>query len=476
MNHGFAMRILTVLSACLLAGVGTSPAASAASIATGDSRNVSQPSVPATCASVVSTLSTPSGRTFAASQESTPPDTGRIQSALNQCAGSGKAVELKASGTSTAFLSGPLTVGSGETLLVDTGVTLFAALNAARYQVSGKSTCGTVASSGGGCVPFLSVTGANSAVMGTRSGSGSQGRIDGRGDLKLFGGSETWWQLANDARNGGTQNNPRLLVASGDNFVLYDIDLLNSANFHVVFQNATGFTAWGVRIKTPANARNTDGIDPAGATDVTITNSYIQDGDDGIAIKGGGAASKNITISGNHFYGTHGISIGSETNSGVTNVLVRDNTVQGSDSSGITSSSDNGLRIKSDASRGGKVSQIAYLNTCLTGVKTLLDFDPNYTSATGTKIPFFTDVVVDGAKAVNSPSGAKSVLDGYDSAHSLGLTLENVSFDATSTTAKFAAIGRFNSNITASGTGVTVSSVSGSGNVPSCGFPSYPAL
>src|SRR5947208_14915285 len=102
MNHGVAMRILIVLGACLLAGMRISPVASAASVATGDSRNVSQPTVPTTCASVVSTLSTPSGRTFAAGQENTPPDTGRIQSALNQCAGSGKAVELKAGGTNTA--------------------------------------------------------------------------------------------------------------------------------------------------------------------------------------------------------------------------------------------------------------------------------------------------------------------------------------------------------------------------------------
>src|SRR5205823_3569053 len=113
----------------------------------------------------------------------------------------------------------------------------------------------------------------------------------------------------------------------------------------------------GVRIKTPANARNTDGIDPSGATNVTVVNSYIQAGDDGIAIKAGSAgASSNITILNNHFYGTHGISIGSETNAGVTNVLVQNNTLAGSDTAGNVSGSNNGLRIKSDSSRGGHVS------------------------------------------------------------------------------------------------------------------------
>ncbi|QUQ65465.1 glycoside hydrolase family 28 protein [Kutzneria sp. CA-103260] len=475
------MRILTFVGAGALAGllIFSMSAAVPAAVptATGDSRTVREPTVPTACATIGSTLSSPGNRMFANSQESDPPDTARIQAALTKCAGTGKAVELEAGGSATAFLSGPLTVGAGETLLVDAGVTLFAALNPARYQVSGKPTCGTVASSGGGCVPFLTVSGANAAVMGMRSGSGSQGRIDGRGDLKLYGGSETWWQLATDAKNnGGTQNNPRLLVASGNNFVLYDVDLLNSPNFHVVFQNAVGFTAWGVRIKTPANARNTDGIDPAGATDVTITHSYIQDGDDGIAIKAGGNASRNITISDNHFYGTHGISIGSETNSGVTNVLVQGNTVQGTDSAGVTSSSDNGLRIKSDASRGGKVSRVTYTDTCLSGVQYLLDFDTNYSSSSGSQIPYFTDIVVNGAKAVSSAPGARSVLDGHDSSHPLGLTLENISLDTTKTTAQYANIGVYKANITASGTGVTVSGVSGSGSVPSCAFPTYPGL
>jgi polygalacturonase len=471
------MRILACLGACVLAGLLTFPLPGAVSAATGDNRAVSQPSIPATCATVVSTLSSPVSRLFANSQEGAPPDTTRIQTALARCAGTGKTVELKASGSNMAFLSGPLTVGSGETLLVDTGVTLFAAVNAARYQVAGEPTCGTVAASGGGCVPFLTVSGANAAVMGTQSGSGSQGKIDGRGDLKLYGGTETWWQLATDARNnGGIQNNPWLLGASGNNFVLYDIDLLNSPIFHVVLQNASGFTVWGVRIKTPASARNTDGIDPVGATNVTITHSYIQAGDDGIAVKAGSWASKNITISDNHFYGTHGISIGSETNAGVSNVLVRDNTIQGSDSAGIVSSSDNGLRIKSDSSRGGKVSQVTYTGTCMSGVAYPLVFDPHYSSSTGSLIPYFTDILVNGAKAISSASGAQPVLNGYSSSYPLGLTLENISFDATRTMAQYANIGVYNSNITASGTGVTVGGVSGGGSVPNCGFPSYPGL
>ena len=261
-----------------------------------------------------------------------------------------------------------------------------------------------------------------------------------------------------------------------DNFTLYDINLVDSANFHVSYQNGNGFTAWGVRIKTPANARNTDGIDPAGATNVTINDSYIQDGDDGIAIKGA-SASSNITVENSHFYGTHGMSIGSETNAGVTNVLFVNNTVSGSDSSGITSSSNNGIRIKSDASRGGKVSRIGYVNNCLTGVRNLMVFDTHYSSSTGSLIPDFTGIVVDGLKSVNSVSGATSVLGGYSSSYPLGLTLEYVNLDATSNSAQYATVSSYGTNLGISGTGVSVTALgSATGSVPSCAFPSFPTL
>ncbi len=467
---------LAVMVAATVGAVVFANPAPAATLATGDSRHVTQPTVPATCRSLTSTLATPGGRTFTGTQETTPPDTSRIQSALNSCAGSGKAVVLSASGSDNAFLSGPLTVERGETLLVSPGTTLFASANASQYQISGKPTCGTVQSGSGGCSPFISVTGAGSGIMGTTGGSGPQGRIDGRGDVKLAGGGESWYQLAQDAKNsGGSQNNPTLIVASAGTFTLYDVDLLNSPFFHVVFRDADGFTAWGVKIFTPDTAKNTDGIDPSAATDVTITNSYLQDGDDCVAIKGGNGASKNITVSNVHCYGTHGLSIGSETNAGVSNVLMRDNTLQGTDSSGTKSSSDNGIRIKSDPSRGGLVTQVTYEDTCLTGVEDLLDFNPFYSTTSGSRIPTFTDIVVNGAKAVGSTSG-ESVLDGFDSSHLLGLTLENVSFDATKTSAQDANIGLSNTDLAPSGTGVTVSSVPGGGSVPGCVFPSFPSL
>src|SRR5262249_9652032 len=153
-------------------------------------------------------------------------------------------------------------------------------------------------------------------------------------------------------------NVPRIIVADrADNFTLYRITLKNSPNFHAIVSRTNGFTAWGVKIDSPKTARNTDGIDPSSSTNVSILYSFIRAGDDNVAIKAGsfGPAS-HITIAHNHFYNGHGMSIGSETNGNVDHVEIRDLTIEGAD---------NGIRIKSNSTRGGFVRNITYQDVCI---------------------------------------------------------------------------------------------------------------
>jgi polygalacturonase len=477
-----ALALITSVAAAaappVLASQTASPAGATAgpALATGAAA-VSQPSIPATCGTLDAQLET-SNELFSSSDESSPPDTTRIQDALNSCSGKGEAVVLAPSGSDNAFLSGPLSLPASVTLVVDDGATLYASRNPANYQVSGQAACGTTASTGNGCKPFINVTGSDAGIMGTQGSNGSQGEIDGRGDQDILGTSTTWWALSSQAQtDDDQQNNPRLIESDGfNNLTVYDIDLVNSPLFHIYFQSGSGLVVWGVRIKTPATARNTDGVDPDSSTNVTVNDSYIQDGDDGIAIKTNASAASDITISSSHFYGTHGISIGSETQFGVSNVLIENDTIQGTDSSGNESTSNNGIRIKTDSSDGGKVSDVTYDGICETGVQDLIDFNPFYATGNGSTTPDFTGIVVDGLKTVDSASGAESVLEGFSSSDPLGLTLENVDLDKTATSAENANIGEFDTNITPSGTDVTVTSISGSGSVPTCTFPSYPGL
>ncbi len=391
------MRSLLLLAAALL------PASAQ------DTRTVTEPVIPPSCAALDAQL-TSHGATLPDADERRL-DTVRIQQAIDACA-AGKAVELKAAAGHNAFLSGPLELRRGVTLLVDAGAILLASRNPRDYDIQ-PGVCGTVTERGRGCKPLIhgdNVAGAG--VMG-------DGTIDGRGGAKLLGQNVTWWDLAEQARKGGNQNCPRILVLSHcDNFTLYRITLRNSPNFHVSYSGGNGFTVWGVKVWSPGKgARNTDGIDPGTSTNVTITHSFIHSGDDNVAIKAGqGAPTTHMTIAHNHFYTGHGMSIGSETDGGASAIRVTDLSIDGAD---------NGIRIKSNSSRGGLVHDIVYEDVCIRNTKSPIYMDSNY-SYTGTRrdlLPEFKDITL---RNVRIEGGGRITLDGYDTSHRLQMNFDNV--------------------------------------------------
>ncbi|HTW61504.1 MAG TPA: glycosyl hydrolase family 28 protein, partial [Terracidiphilus sp.] len=244
--------------------------------------------------------------------------------------------------------------------------------------------------------------------------------IDGRGGEKMLGSQYSWWDLAEQARAGGSQQVPRLIVATdSDDFTLYRITLKNSPNFHVVYNGGNGFTVWGLKIDTPQRlARNTDGVDPGdGARNVTITESYIRTGDDNVAIKGGAGGATNMTISHDHFYWGHGMSIGSETFGGVSKIRVFDLSLDGPD---------NGIRIKSNGSRGGLTQDVVYDDVCIRDSPNPITLDTGYTAAgtlTGNSPPTMRDITL---KEVRISGGGKITFSGYDSTHRIAARLDGV--------------------------------------------------
>jgi hypothetical protein len=168
---------------------------------------------------------------------------------------------------------------------------------------------------------------------------------------------------------------------------LYKITLLNSPHFHVKLagqgsltaSKTTNFTVWGIKLATPFSARNTDGIDPTGVVNMSVVNSVIGDGDDESAISGS-SLSANFTYSNLLLTSGHGISIGSITKSGVSNVLVQNVNFSGqsNDSNQIA------LRIKSYCGNGGAVSQVTYNNVCIQNTYAAIDLDPYYNQPTAT--------------------------------------------------------------------------------------------
>ena len=388
-------------------------AAAAALAAAQDTRHVTEPVFPKSCAVLTANLTAVDGNKTIAESDEGRLDTGRIQNALDACP-QGQAVELKPEGGHNAFLTGPLDLRAGVTLRVAAGAILFGSRDARLYDLR-PGACGTVDQRGHGCKAIINGSNiAGAAVMG-------EGTIDGRGWAKVLGKTVSWWDLAEQARAGGSQNCPRILVLShADNFTLYDVTLKNSGNFHVAYSNGDGFTAWGVIIDTPRNARNTDGIDPGSCTNVTITHCYIHTGDDQVAIKASGHVS-HVTIAHNHFYTGHGVSIGSETYGGADSIRVTDLSIDGAD---------NGIRIKSNSTRGGLVKDVVYSDVCIRDTRNPIYMDSVYEHVgrdQGSRLPEFTGIVL---KDVRVEGGGKITLQGFDEQHRLGMTFDNVHFDA----------------------------------------------
>ena len=409
-----------------------------------DTRHVVEPHYPKACTVLRAQLSAPKG-VLALSDEQRQ-DTARLQQAIDNCA-EGKAVELRADGSKNIFLARPFHLKRGVTLLIDAKVALFASRDPRDYDLTPRS-CGILSEKGHGCKPFITAQDApNSGIMG-------EGSIDGRGGAEMLGQKITWWELAHRAKVYDRQQNcMRLLhVDHSDNFTLFKITLHNSPNTHVSFTNTDGFTAWGVKILTPKTARNTDGIDPeAGAKNITIAWSTIHTGDDDIAIKSdpSGAAS-NISILHNHFYTGHGMSIGSQTSGGVNHVEVRDLTIDGAD---------NGIRIKSDRSRGGLVEDVSFQDVCIRNTPNPLVFVPMYTIFDGDRLPTFRKIVL---RNVHVLTPGVFTFFGLDAQHKLDITLDNVTADDVKNSefrAKFAAIALagMGSNLALAGEDVSVS-------------------
>ncbi|HEY0985898.1 MAG TPA: pectinesterase family protein [Kofleriaceae bacterium] len=426
-------------------------------------------------------------------------DTAAIQAAIEACgaslaAGDKGSVRLRVNpsdSTRVAFVSGPLFLRAGVTLWIDAGVTLFAAQDPRLYDARGPGTCGTDANNtSSGCLSLINVNGASATALLADAGVMGDGVIDGLGGEPMIGGfngnpNGTWWDVAQHAKPiGFSHSNPRLIdVLLANRFTLYRVTLHNSPKFHVGLES-DNYLVWGVTVQTPsravnsvgrrlnpAYARNTDGIDPSDSWNGVIAYSNISVGDDQIAIKCGKyhmntvanadqPSCRNLTVAHVHFGTGHGMSIGSETNGGPNNdshqrigmagerdpvtqrvlsmgLHVYDLSIDGSIGTGGAPDVDiNGIRIKSDVSRGGLVKDILYENICIRNLPNPIILNPHYDpSKTGTLFPTYQNIVLKNIHAVRSTSGSAPqatpvvTLLGLNQTHRTGATLNNVVVD-----------------------------------------------
>nr|ANJ43601.1 glycoside hydrolase family 28 [Extatosoma tiaratum] len=333
-----------------------------------DLRNVTEPKTPETCTTL---------------KPSVKDETKNIQKALDTCS-KGKAVAL----SSGIFYSGPLSIPSGVSLLVEKNATLAAFPTPELYD-RGANTCGTIDDIGEGCKPFITISGANG------SGIYGKGVINGLGGTKMTGRNISWWRLAREATKvHKLQNNPKLIrIENSTDITLYQITLRDSPFYHVESFLTFGFTVWGITIIAPANALNNDGIDPTGSMNVTIAHCNISTGDDNIAISALYAPARHISVTNNYLSHGNSMGIGAGAIYGVSEVTVTNLTLN---------NIRHGLYIATSTLNGGLVTNITYNNVCIKNSKWPINLDTNYYHQKGNYTPQFTNIAFNNIRVVTN--------------------------------------------------------------------------
>jgi polygalacturonase len=201
---------------------------------------------------------------------------------------------------------------------------------------------------------------------------------------------------------------PHLLyLVNCQNILIENVTLRNSPKFVFYPNNCSNLTMRSVNVFNEWWAQNGDGIDISQCKNVVIYRCTVSVGDDGICMKSSGGDKnadvfnlENIIIAECTVYRAHGgFVIGSNTDGGMQNIFVSNCHFMGSDI---------GVRVKSNAGRGGLVKNIFIKNIYMSDIKNeAISFDTYYedvpagsekntsTNSIRDKTPVFTDFYFD---------------------------------------------------------------------------------
>jgi polygalacturonase len=247
------------------------------------------------------------------------------------------------------FLCGPLTFKNNVNMQIDGGAILrMLPLNLfTNYPSNGGDTYGN----------FFYASGLTNLEI---SGSGA---IDGQGT--------PWWSAPSAVFN----NRPYLIYFNSgcSRVLLQNVTISNAPAQNVVFKGKGGnFMFDGITEFEPPStgvavpSHNTDGLDLVG-TNMLVQNCNLSVGDDNIALgtSSSGTPSSDTLVTNCAFGSGHGVSIGSNTQGGVSNLTMINCTFNGTD---------NGIRLKSDnnssggSGQGGITQNLFYYNIGMTNV------------------------------------------------------------------------------------------------------------
>jgi polygalacturonase len=264
--------------------------------------------------------------------------------------------------------------------------------------------------------------------------SGSGG-IDGQGI--------PWWPFA---REKGARRPVMIRLSACDRVLIENVHLTNSPMFHIAINGkSSNVTVRSVTIRAnpstdPVNpGHNTDACDVSGRH-VLIENCDVSVGDDNFTC--GGNTSDVLITNCTYGYG-HGVSIGSPTRGGVSNITVINCTFN---------NTEQGIRIKTDRDRGGFLHNLSYYNLHMTNVefpiliyesymatnrayrglaKVTAEIAATYPSApiTGTT-PYYRDITFSNITATVAPGNRAGLIWGLPEAAVTNIVLDHVDIKA----------------------------------------------
>lgn len=183
--------------------------------------------------------------------------------------------------------------------------------------------------------------------------------IEVSGSGVIDGDGQAWW-TAYEANK--SIHRPYLIrFKACDTVLITGITLMDSPNVHVCLgrsgsKRGSDGTISHITVLAPSNSPNTDAIDTWYWNNILIEHCNLAVGDDNVAMD---SYTHNITIKNCTFGTGHGVSVGSYTTS------VHDVMVDSCSFDGTT----NGLRLKSNRTRGGQDSSFYYSNITMKNVK-----------------------------------------------------------------------------------------------------------
>lgn len=188
-----------------------------------------------------------------------------------------------------------------------------------------------------------------------------------------------------------------------ENVLMEDVTILDSPFWCIHLIYSKNITVRGLVFN--AQQLNNDGIDPESCEDVLIENVLFNNNDDNIAIKAGRdregrllqQPSQNIVVRNCQFKGHNALAIGSEMSGGVNNIFVEDCSFNGNVR--------NGIYLKSNKDRGGKISNIFIRNVTFGKTSTVIRIDSDYKNEGIGFPPSFENIHIENIEAREAGTG-----------------------------------------------------------------------